>query len=405
MQITKNKTNMNKFESFSLPSILLKNIDKMGFKTPTKIQEESIPYALEGRDILGSANTGTGKTGAFGIPLISKLLADEKSSALILTPTRELACQIMVEIEKMLGKASSIKTALLIGGDPMQKQILQLKSKPRLIIGTPGRINDHLTRKLLKLSNVNFLVLDETDRMLDMGFSIQIDAIMEHLQSSRQTMLFSATMPKNIEIVAQKYLNNPVKVSVDEGKIHPSNIKHDIIQISEDKKYDSFLNELNIREGSVIVFVKTKRGAEQIAKKLILIGHKASAIHGDLKQSKRAKVLGDFRKEKQRILIATDVAARGIDIPHIKHVINYNLPYAAEDYIHRIGRTARGGAEGSALCFVTPEDTIKWKKIHNLMYPGDKLEIAVKKSPRKFKNKKFKSKRNFNKNIDHKIYA
>lgn len=391
---------MNNFDSFGLPEMLLNNIAQMGFTKPTQIQQQAIPLAMQGRDILGSAQTGTGKTGAFGIPLISKLITDESSSVLVLTPTRELAVQVLSELVKMLGKSSKIKTALLIGGDSMSKQLQQLKNKPRLVVGTPGRINDHLNRKKLNLSRTNFLVMDETDRMLDMGFSIQIETIIEQMPDDRQTMLFSATIPSNIIGIANKYLNKPERISVDAEQLHASKINHQVIQISEEKKYDSFLNELDIREGSVIVFVKTKRGTETMAKKLLQAGHEANAIHGDLKQSRRTKVLNDFRNKKNRILIATDVAARGIDIPHIEHVINYNLPQCAEDYIHRIGRTARGDAEGSALCFVTPDENRKWRAIHRLMYPGEKLENFNDNKPSKSKFKRNNSKGGggFNKN-------
>jgi ATP-dependent RNA helicase DeaD len=290
----------------------------------------------------------------------------------VLTPTRELAMQVIDVMRKLLGKEGKVRSALLIGGASMRDQFIALKSNPRLIVGTPGRINDHLDRGSLRLNKTNFLVLDETDRMLDMGFGIQIDAILEHLPENRQTLMFSATLPKGIVRLAQKYLNKPERIAVDSVTMAAENIKQDIVRTSEAEKYNKLVNELDIREGSILVFVKTKRGADQLAFKLNKEDFNSRAIHGDLKQNQRERVINDFRKEKCRILIATDVVARGLDIPHIKHVINYDLPQCPEDYIHRIGRTARAGAEGSALSLVSPQDSGKWHAINRLMNPGSK---------------------------------
>lgn len=366
---------MKNFCDAALPQALVHRLEQIGFNNPTPIQEKAIPCALEGKDILGSAQTGTGKTGAFGIPLISHLMNNEQGRALILLPTRELAVQVKKALEQFTSAKSKISSVLLIGGEDMGRQLSRLKSKPRLLVGTPGRVNDHLTRGTLKLNDVNFLVLDEVDRMLDMGFGIQLDAIAKFLTAKeRQTLMFSATMPKNIQNLAGKYLQDPVRIAVGSDNTPTVNIKQDNIKVSESEKYPTLLEELDKREGSVIVFIKTKYAADAMAKNLCKSGHKAKALHGDLRQNKRAQVIESFRKQSYRILIATDVAARGLDIPHIQHVINHDLPQCPEDYIHRIGRTARAGAAGEALNFLSPSDNIKWRAIQRLLDPNAKIE-------------------------------
>jgi len=363
---------MKTFKEMGLPDNLVHTLKNMNFETPTPIQAEAIPLALEGKDILGSAQTGTGKTGAFGIPLIAKLMSDPKGSALVMTPTRELATQVLKQLQLFIGKKSKVKSALLIGGDSMYKQLAQLRQKPRIIVGTPGRINDHLERGSLMLFDTKFLVLDETDRMLDMGFTIQIDNVMRHLtHKDRQTLLFSATLPKNIMQIAKKYQTDPVRVAVAAVSSPVEKIKQQNFKTHDSEKYPHLLAQLEERDGSVIIFVKTKHGTEKMAKKLSKDGHSTDAIHGNLKQGRRDRVLNAFRKKKYRILVATDVAARGLDVPHIEHVINYDLPQCPEDYIHRIGRTGRAGAEGEALNFITPGDRRKWEAIDRLMNPED----------------------------------
>ena len=364
------KENMKNFNEMGLPEALNHTLQHLQFNEPTPIQADSIPLALAGKDILGSAQTGTGKTGAFGIPLVTKLLLSPQGSALVMTPTRELATQVMSNLKSLLGKQSKIKTALLIGGESMPKQFQQLRTNPRLIVGTPGRINDHLQRKSLKLSETDFLVLDETDRMLDMGFTIQIENVMQYMPAKRQTLLFSATLPKNIVRIAEKYLTDPVRVAVASESVVMPKIKQETLKVSEGDKYTRLLEQLDERQGSIIMFVKTKYGTERMAKRLRQQGYQADVIHGDLKQNRRNRVISDFRSEKFRILVATDVAARGLDIPHIEHVINYDLPQCAEDYIHRVGRTARAGAEGNALNLVSPADRGKWIAIERMLNPG-----------------------------------
>ncbi len=380
---------MTDFSSFNLPAPLSQALARMNFTTPTPIQQESIPLAMQGRDILGSAQTGTGKTGAFGIPLLSRLLTQPRGSALILLPTRELAQQVMDTLIQMGANHPTIRTALIIGGESMPKQLQQLRMRPRLIVGTPGRINDHLERGSMMLHDTSFLVLDETDRMLDMGFGIQLEKIFKFLPQVRQTLMFSATLPAEIVKMSQKYLNNPARVAVGSTIAPAAKITQEIIHVAESEKYARLLEELNKREGSVIVFVKTKWGAERMAQKLSRQKYSADAIHGDLQQRQRERVISAFRDKKYRIMVATDIAARGLDIPHIEHVINYDLPQCPEDYIHRIGRTARNGAEGEAICLITPEDGLKWRAIQKLMNPEAKHERAPQKhgnGPRRASN-------------------
>jgi superfamily II DNA/RNA helicase len=390
------------FASLGLPAKLLQALARMQFTAPTPIQAQAIPPALEGRDILGSAQTGTGKTAAFGIPLIAKLMENPSALAVILTPTRELATQVEAALRPMIAMPD-IKTALLIGGEPMGRQLRQLGRRPRLIVGTPGRVNDHLKRRTLDLRDTAFLVLDETDRMLDMGFGVQIEAIRKFMPEKVQTLLFSATLPHNIVKLSGKYLTNPARIAVGQADRPAENIRQEIVRVADAEKHTELLAQLEKRSGSIIIFVKTKYGTERLARKLNAAGYSAAAIHGDLAQRKREKTIQAFRDRDHRILVATDIAARGLDIPHIEHVINYDLPQCPEDYIHRIGRTARAGAEGEAVALVAPADSGKWRAILALLPKGGSdlphvpYEAAEKKprdyarrKPRDFKPRAFK---------------
>jgi superfamily II DNA/RNA helicase len=371
---------MQHFKEAGLPQPLFHRLEQIGFEKPTPIQSKAIPPALEGRDILGSAQTGTGKTAAFGIPLVTHLLNTNKTSGLVLLPTRELAAQVMQALKQFIGR-SKIQTALLIGGEPMPKQLSQLRGKPRLVVGTPGRVNDHLKRKSLNLGNTEVLVLDEVDRMLDMGFGIQLDEIEQYIPKPRQTLMFSATLPKNITKLSEKYLSDPIRVSVGDTHTPVTQIKRSHVELADSEKYAQLLEELNARKGSIIVFVRTKRNADRMALKLKKAGHKVDALHGDLRQGKRNRVTAAFRNKDYRILVATDVAARGLDIPHIEHVINYDLPHSPEDYIHRLGRTARAGAEGEAVDFVGSDDRGKWAAIQALLAGEEVKPYKDKKKP------------------------
>jgi len=391
---------MENFDLLKIEESLKLSLKKMEFRTPTPIQSMAIPAALEEKDILGTAQTGTGKTLAFSIPLVNKLILDKNALALVMCPTRELASQVMSAIKSLISEKINIKTALLIGGESMQKQLRQLGNKYRIIVGTPGRINDHLKRRSLNLSATKYLVLDETDRMLDMGFTPQIEMILKFVPKNHQTLLFSATLPNNILRISERYLRNPKRISIGSTTTPIAKIKQETLKVYNENKYDELIDQLLSRKGSILVFVKTKRGADKMVKRLKEEGHSAEAIHGDLRQSKRDRVINAFRKGVKRILIATDVAARGLDIPLIQHVINYDLPQVPEDYVHRIGRTARAGSEGSALTFLTPNDRLMWNSINKLINPNYIASLGfLKKSKNKiipfYKKRKSKQKKTF----------
>ena len=396
---------MQNFNLFKIENSLKGSINRMKFKEPTPIQSQAIPVALEGKDILGTAQTGTGKTLAFSIPLINKLILDKNAFALVTCPTRELATQVMNAIKNLISDKINIKTALLIGGESMQKQLRQLGKRARLIVGTPGRINDHLKRKSLNLSATKYLVLDETDRMLDMGFAPQIEMILKFVPKNHQTLLFSATLPKNILRISERYLTKPVRISVGSTTVPIAKIKQETFQVYKENKYDELINQLLARKGSILVFVKTKRNADRMVKRLKEEDHSADVIHGNLRQSKRDRAINAFRKGVKRIMVATDVAARGLDIPLIQHVINYDLPQVPEDYVHRIGRTARAGSAGSALTFLTRDDRSMWNSISKLIDPNYKEEFSHNKKGRRIsvrgkqtynKKRKFRDKKRSN---------
>jgi ATP-dependent RNA helicase DeaD len=283
----------------------------------------------------------------------------------------------------------NIYSATLIGGESMQKQLKQLRRRPRLIIGTPGRLNDHLKRNSLRLNLTYFLVLDETDRMLDMGFTPQIEQILKYVPKRHQTLLFSATLPQNIIKIAERYLVQPVRIRVGSTTTPITKIKQEVIQVNEGDKYNQLLNQLNVRKGSILLFVKTKRNADKMVDRLREDGHSCDCMHGNLRQSKRQRTLIAFRSEKIRILVSTELAARGLDVPSIQHVINYHLPQVPEDFIHRIGRTARAGAEGCALTFITPNDRQMWSAIQRLINPNIKQDFNFFKKSSHRREKRF----------------
>ena len=356
-------TNTMTFEDLGLPEKLANSLKSNKFITPTPIQARAIPEALKGHDVLGSAQTGTGKSFAFIIPILAKIMNDEVDSALIMAPTRELAKQIVSVVKELVGKKMKMPMALLIGGDSYYVQNNQLRANPKIIVGTPGRINDHIKRKALKLSKTSFLVLDEMDRMIDIGFGEQIATIISKMPEDRQTLMFSATINKKTAISAENYLNNPKVIEI-ETKIEPhKNIKQDFLQVTESMKYDKLLAALDDRDGSVVIFVKTKRRVEQVAESLKLTEHSVNYIHGDLRQSQRERIIRNFKEKRFKIIVATDVVARGLDIEHVKHVINYDLPRDPEDYVHRIGRTGRAGYTGVAYTVLTGKDALRLEKI------------------------------------------
>ena len=366
------------FNEMNLPTEILGNLTRMGILIPTEIQKQSIPSAIQGSDILASSQTGSGKTLAYLLPAITKIL-QERAKILVLVPTRELAVQVCAALNKTAGRIK-ISGAAIIGGEPFGKQVSKLMTKPDVIVATPGRLIDHLTRKTVNLNEFKYLVLDEMDRMLDMGMKEQIDQINKYLPATRQVLMFSATMPNHIVEASHKYLNNPHKITIGQANKAAPEIDQQFIDIKEELKYSELDNQLNSKDGTIIVFVKTKRGADKLARNLKNNGHKAEAIHGDLNQGKRTKVLDAFRKEKTRILVATDVAARGLDVDHIKYVFNYDLPSCPEDYLHRIGRTGRAGAKGFAISFVAGADIIRKKAIDRLINKGQSSREVFKSS-------------------------
>lgn len=381
------------FSNFDLAQPIVESLNQLGYTNPTKVQELTIPISLQGTDVLASAETGSGKTMAFLLPMLSKIINNKDLHGIVLLPTRELAIQVLDVAKQLLKQTPYIKSSLLIGGDSIDKQLKQLKYNPKLIIGTPGRINDHLKRKSLNLSKFNFLVLDETDRMMDMGFGIQIDSIIKCLPTNRQTFMFTATLPKNIINMANKYLKQPKLIELAKNKTAAIKITQNFIHLSEAEKYKTLILELNNRtSGSVIIFAKTKRKTEQLSKLLSKDGYSVDFIHGDLKQNKRKHIIQKFRDNGYQIMVATDVVARGLDIPHIEHVINYDLPQSPEDYTHRIGRTGRAGSNGSSVCFVAKEEQKEWRALQKYLNPDLKIKIpsGSTSSSRNGGNKRFK---------------
>lgn len=340
---------------------------KMGFEKPTPIQAQAIPVVFSDQDLIGCAQTGTGKTAAFSLPIIVKLLKTPGKTALILVPTRELAAQIQEVLVKLTYFTPELKSVLLIGGTSMKSQLKSISRQPRIIVATPGRLVDHLSRRSLALMNTEILVLDEADRMLDMGFAPQLNQILRFLPKDRQTLLFSATLPPDIQKLAGKYLRNPIRVTVGAISQPAKKIVQSIVHTTVTKKNDVLMDELNLRQGSVLIFTRTKARTDRVAHFLTGYGHKVSRIHGGRSQGQRNLALAGFKDGKFRILVATDIAARGIDVAHIAHVINYDLPQVPEDYVHRIGRTARADREGEAVSLVTPEERGLWKDISRLI--------------------------------------
>jgi len=344
-----------------LPGFLQRALSRQGITLPTPVQAAAIPDVLRGRDVLATAQTGTGKTLAFLLPLAARLWVRPEANALILSPTRELAQQTYEEWQKITD-GQDLPAALIIGGDNIHKQFADLRDKPRVLVATPGRVIDHLQRKSMDLRRTHTLVLDETDRMLDMGFIDDMRRIVVALPAPRHTLLFSATLPKEVQQLAQEFLVSPSRVQIGSVVKPAEFVLQEIVRVDIREKLPQLLHELNTRAGSVLVFVRTKHGAERLAKQLKLYGQKCNALHGDLRQNRRRQVLEFFRNQTVRVLVATDVAARGIDVAHIAHVINYDLPQSPEDYIHRIGRTGRAGAVGNSISFIAGDEE-KWKDI------------------------------------------
>jgi superfamily II DNA/RNA helicase len=340
------------FEDFEIKPMLKANIEAKGFVTPSPIQDQAIPVGLEGKDIIGVANTGTGKTIAFAIPLLNKLITSQHSKALIIAPTRELANQISGEL-RLLAKNCGIRDAILIGGSSMSYQLRDLRQKPRVVIGTPGRIKDHIERKTLDIANFNIVVLDEVDQMLDMGFVGDMRTILGLMPVQRQSFFFTATIDNKVNDLIRDFAKDPITISVKTGNTTDTVEQNIVMYDSRNQKVDKLHDLLNSNEVSkVLVFDDTQRSVEKLSNELILRGFKADAIHGGKSQGHRQRALNKFKASEISILVATDVAARGIDVSDISHVINYSTPKSYNDYVHRIGRTGRAGKRGYALTFI-----------------------------------------------------
>lgn len=379
------------FSDIGVSPNILKILDKLLLTSPTPIQKQAIPVALKGTDIVGIAQTGTGKTFAFGIPIIQKLLSSS-GQALVLVPTRELALQVNESIRKLADKLN-ISTIVLIGGENISRQFFELKRRPRLIIATPGRLIDHLKRKSIKLDQIKTLVLDEADMMLDMGFLPQIEEILRSVPKERQTMLFSATMPVLIANLATKYLKLPIRIEVAPQGTIVKNVTQEMIVLEAKDKMKYLEKIIKENEGSILIFVRTRYGVKNIAKKLISNGHKATEIHSDLSQGQRKRALDSFKSGRSRIMVATDVAARGLDVKGIELVINYDLPDSSSDYVHRIGRTARAGKKGKAISLATPSQLKNIKAIEALIKMRFNIVEHAKLEPVYTRKRSFHSKR------------
>ncbi len=364
-----------KFSDLKLASKLLAILAHLKFTVPTPIQAKAIPVAVAGTDVIGIAQTGTGKTLAFSLPLLQRLGAT-KGKGLIILPTRELAMQVE-ETLHTIGRSLGLRTALLIGGASMHTQIRSVRHNPHVIIGTPGRIIDHLQQNTLKLHDVRVLVLDEADRMLDMGFAPQIQQILKSVPKERQTMLFSATMPAAIVQIARQYMNNPVRVEVSPAGQLADRITQELFIVEKEHKNRLLDKILQQYTGTVLVFSRTKFGAKRICRAVAGMDHAAAEIHSNLSLSQRKRSLEGFKSGKFRVLVATDIAARGIDVTNIELVINYDLPDNPDDYVHRVGRTGRAGKAGLAISFITPDQRSKIRHLERLVRTPLKVSNAT----------------------------
>jgi ATP-dependent RNA helicase DeaD len=365
------------FAELGILTPLLVALDKMGFKEPTEIQQRLIPLALSGRDLLGQARTGTGKTAAFGLPLLQKAEADLGLQGLILVPTRELAVQVAAEIHRM-AEPTGMRVVPVYGGQRISQQVHALGRKPHFVVGTPGRVMDLMDRRVLLFDAIRFVVLDEVDRMLDIGFRDDIKKILSQVRAEHQTILVSATMTDDIRRLADQYMTNPLEVNVSQDKLTVDEVRQICYTVDRWDKYQLLRVVLETKKPKlVIVFCNTKHAVRRLAKRLNGDGINAKEIHGDLVQSKRERVMDRFRRHAIHVLVATDLAARGIDVQGITHIINYDIPDDPHIYVHRIGRTARMGTFGEAITFVSREEgkqLTEVEKLINREIPGEQLE-------------------------------
>ncbi len=353
------------FRTLGVAPAMLRVLDQRGITIPTPIQHQTIPAALQGKDIVGIAQTGTGKTFAFGLPMLQRLTAGA-GRGLVIVPTRELAYQVEESLAPFAA-AVGIRTAVFVGGSPMHLQCRMLGRNPRVLIATPGRLNDHLEQRTVTLKEVTVLVLDEADRMLDMGFQPQVNRILKHVPRPRQTMLFSATMPQSIFSLATRAMELPLRIEVAPAGTAAAKIEQELIVVRREHKDELLMSLLREIQGSVLVFFRTKHGANKLTRALNIAGHAAAEIHANRSLSQRREALAGFKNGRYRVLVATDIAARGIDVTDIAVVINYDLPNDPSDYIHRIGRTGRAGRSGHAISFALPSQTRDVRLIEKLI--------------------------------------
>ena len=346
-----------KFTELNLSEDILLAVERAGFETPSPIQEQTIPIALEGKDVIGQAQTGTGKTAAFGLPTLNKIdTSNPTVQALVIAPTRELAVQSQEELFKF-GRDKGVKVRSVYGGSSIDKQIKALRSGAHIVVGTPGRLLDLIKRKALRLDGVETLILDEADEMLNMGFLDDIEAIIERVPVSRQTLLFSATMPEPIKRIGVKFMKEPEHVKIASKELTNVNVEQYFVRVKEHEKFDTMTRLMDVDQPELsIVFGRTKRRVDELTRGLKLRGFRAEGIHGDLDQNKRLRVIRDFKNDQIDVLVATDVAARGLDISGVTHVYNYDIPQDPESYVHRIGRTGRAGLSGQSITFVSPNE-------------------------------------------------
>ncbi|MFB6466180.1 DEAD/DEAH box helicase [Cytobacillus sp. Hz8] len=357
---------MTTFSDFGLSEELEKAISNMGFEEPTPIQIQAIPIGLKGKDMIGQAQTGTGKTTAFGLPLLEKVQKDEGIQGLVIAPTRELAVQVAEELNR-IGQVKGIRTLPIYGGQDINRQIRALKNRPQIIAATPGRLIDHLDRKTIRFNQIKMVVLDEADEMLNMGFIEDIERILSDIPEERQTLLFSATMPRKIQNLAEKFMKEPELVKIKAKEMTVTNIEQYYFEVQEKQKFDVLCGLLDIESPELaIVFGRTKKRVDEVVEGLIKRGYSAEGIHGDIPQAKRDQVIRRFKEQSIDIMVATDVAARGLDISGVTHVYNFDIPQDPESYVHRIGRTGRAGKKGQAYTFVTPREMDHLKIIESV---------------------------------------
>ncbi|WP_347550258.1 DEAD/DEAH box helicase [Pseudalkalibacillus hwajinpoensis] len=358
---------MKKFQDLGLSNTLIEAVNQMGFEETTPIQAGTIPMALEGKDVIGQAQTGTGKTAAFGIPMIEKIDTSlSHVQGIILAPTRELAVQVAEELNR-IGQAKGVRALPIYGGQSIVHQIKALKKRPQLVVATPGRLIDHMERKTIRLSEVSFVVLDEADEMLNMGFIEDIEKILKGVPNERQTLLFSATMPKRIALLAEKFMSNPETVRTKSKEMTVPSIEQHYYEVRDSKKFDILCRLLDTQSPELaIVFARTKKRVDEVSEGLKKRGYMAEGIHGDLPQGKRDQVIKQFKDSTIDIMVATDVAARGLDISGVTHVYNFDIPQDPESYVHRIGRTGRAGKSGLASTFITPREYDHLKVIEKI---------------------------------------